>query len=68
MFLKEKSDGTLKGKGCADGGKQRSHYDQEDATSPTVALKSVLLTSVIDAKEGYHVSVGNIPGAYLSTE
>ena len=51
MFLKEKRDGTIKGRGCADGRKQREYTNKEDASSPTVAIESVFLTSVIDAHE-----------------
>ena len=28
MFLKEKNDKTIKGRGCVDGRKQRHHYDK----------------------------------------
>ena len=31
---------------------------KEDATSPTIALESVLLTAMIDAAEGWDVAVG----------
>ena len=51
MFLKQKQCGRIKGRGCADGRKQRVWTNKEDATSPTVSTEAVLLTSVIDAKE-----------------
>ena len=51
MFLKQKRCGRIKGRGCADGRKQRVWTNKEDATSPTVSTEAVLLTSVIDAKE-----------------
>jgi predicted transcriptional regulator len=38
MFLKEKRDGTIKGRTCADGRKQREGSTKSDATSPTLAL------------------------------
>ena len=68
MFIKEKRDGTVKGPACADGRKQRGLYDKEEATSPTVALESVLLTSVIDTNEGRDVVVVDIPGAFLQSD
>jgi hypothetical protein len=38
MFLKEKRDGSIKGRACADGRKQREGSTKSDAPSPTVAL------------------------------
>ena len=52
MFLKQKRNGTIKGRGCADGRKQRAYTTKEEASSPTVAIESVMLSCVIDAKEG----------------
>ena len=51
MFLNEKPNGIIKGCRCADGWKQCIWTRKEDASSPTVATESVLLTSVIEAKE-----------------
>jgi hypothetical protein len=45
MFLKKKRSGLIKGRGCADGRSQRLDIQKEEASSPTVALGSVLLTS-----------------------
>jgi len=39
--------------------------EKEDATSPTVSIKSVILTSIIDAKEHRDIAVADIPGAFL---
>jgi hypothetical protein len=41
MFLTRKRCGRVKGRGCADGRKQRAYTAREDAASPTVATKSV---------------------------
>ena len=49
MFPKQKRDGTIKGR---TGNKQRDFISKEDASSPTVATESVLLTCIIDAEEG----------------
>ena len=43
MFLKQKGCGCIKGRGCADGRKQRVWTNKEDATSPTVSTEAVLL-------------------------
>jgi hypothetical protein len=68
MFLKRKRCGKVKGRGCADGRKQRRYTAPEDATSPTVSLEAVLLTSMIDALEGREVAVVDFPGAFLQTD
>ena len=51
----------------AGGNKQRNHIDKTDATSPTAALESVLLTATIDAKEGRDVAIVDIPNAFVTT-
>ena len=51
----------------AGGNKQRGHIDKTDATSPTAALESVLLTSTIDTKEGRDMAIIDIPNAFVIT-
>ena len=51
----------------AGGNKQRGHIDKTDATSPTAALYSVLITSTIDAKEVRDVAIIDIPNAFVTT-
>jgi hypothetical protein len=68
MFLKEKCDGIVKGRTCADGWKQRKTAEPGAATPPTVSLEYVLVTSTIEAYEGREVAVVDILGAYLSTD
>jgi len=67
MFLKEKRSGQIKGRGCADGRPQRLWTKKEDSVSPTVALTSLFVTGVIDAKEERCVATVDIPGAFLQT-
>jgi hypothetical protein len=52
IFLKEKCDGVIKGHECADGRKQQEMANTGDATSPTVSLEAILITSTIDDFEG----------------
>jgi hypothetical protein len=66
MFLKEKRDGKTKGRTVADGNKHRGYISKEDASSPTVATESVLLTCIIDAEEGRDDAV-IIPNAFVQT-
>jgi hypothetical protein len=68
MFLKQKRNGTIKGRGCADGRKQREYTNKEDASSPTVAIESVMLSCVIDAMEGRDVATVDIPGAFMQAD
>jgi hypothetical protein len=68
LFLKEKRDGTIKGRMVAGGNKQRGTIDKKDASSPTVSLESVLLTSVVDAEERRDVATIDIPNAFIQTK
>ena len=68
MFLKQKRDGKIKARGCADGRKQQQHITKEEATSPTVAIESVFLTSCIDAMEGRDIAIVDIPGAFMHAD
>ena len=67
MFLKEKQDGSIKGRGVADGIQKREKIEPKDSTSPTVSTEAAMLTATIDAIEGRDVAVVDIPGAYLSS-
>ena len=67
VFLKQKKDHSIKGRMGIGGNKQRGNIDKTDATSPTAALESVLLTSTIDPKEGRDVAIIDIPNAFITT-
>ena len=68
MFLKQKRCGRIKGRGCADGRKQRVYKTKEETSAPTVAVESLFLSSVIDAKEGRDVATADIPGAFMQAD
>jgi hypothetical protein len=68
MYLKEKRDEQIKGRGCADGRKQRLWTDKCDSSSPTAALESLMITATINAYEGRDVAAVDIPGAFPQTE
>jgi hypothetical protein len=57
VFLKQKRDRKIKGRTVAGGNKHRDYISKEDASSPTVATESVLLSCIIDAKEERDVAV-----------
>ena len=68
IFLTQKRDGSAKARTCVDGRPQRLWMNKDEAASPTVLLESVLLTSVIDAKEKREVAVVDIPNGFVQTE
>ena len=68
MLLTEKRDGTIKGRKVADGSKQRTWMSKDEAASPTVALESLFLTAIIDAKENREVAIVDLPNAFIQTE
>jgi len=52
MFLKQKQkNGTINGRGCTDGRKQHDYTNKEDASSPTVAIESLMLSCVIATRK-----------------
>ena len=65
-LIKEKRDGRIKGRTCANGAKQRRFVKEGDNfSSPTVSLESIMTTLIIDAYEGRSTSIVDVPGAYL---
>ena len=67
MFLNETRTGEIKGRTVAGRNRQRYYISKEDASSPTVTTKYVLLTSIINVQEGRDVAVINIPNAFIQT-
>jgi len=43
MFIKEKRDGAVKARGCADGRPQWQYTEKGDASSPTVSLEAMMM-------------------------
>jgi len=68
MFLKEKRDGMIKGRGCADGRPQRQYTSKTEVSSPTVSLEALMLLCAIDSKEGRYTVVADIPRAFLHAD
>jgi hypothetical protein len=68
MLLKKIRNGRIKGCGCADSRKQRAYTAKEDASSPTVAIESVMLSCVIDAMEGRDVATIDIPVVFMQAD
>ena len=68
MFLRRKHCGKIKGRGCADGQKQRPNIMKEDSTAPMVGMEAIFLTTVIDTMEWRNVVVLDVPGAFMQAE
>jgi hypothetical protein len=67
-LIKEKRSGKIKGRTCADGRKQRAYMNPEDVYSPALKNESMMLSLAIDAKEGRHVAIADVEGAYLHAD
>jgi hypothetical protein len=68
MFLKRKRCGKVKGRGCADGRKQREWTEKSESSSPTISNNAVFLTAVVDALEGRDVAIADVPGAFMQVD
>ena len=68
MFLKMKRSGKIKGRGCADGRKQRIYKSKEETSSPTMSTEALFLTCIVDALECRDVATLDIPGAFMQAD
>jgi len=68
MFLKMKLNGEIKGRGCANGQKQRDYMSKEDTSfPPIVSTEALILSCMIDAMEDRDVAIADVLGAFLQT-
>ncbi len=67
VFVKKKHTGQIKAQKVTGGNKQRDFISKENASSPTVATESVLLTSLVDVQENRDVAIVDIPNAFIQT-
>ena len=65
MFVKKKHTVKIKARKVAGGNKQRDFISKENVSSPTIAMESVLLTSLVDAQENRDVAIVDIPNAFI---
>ena len=61
-------DESVPARTCVDRKPQRKWSDREEKSSPTVVATSILLTSMIEAKEGRDVSKTDVPKAFIQTD
>ena len=57
MFLKQKRDGSIKVRGCADVRPQHTYTSKYKSSLPTVYTEWLMMYCFIDAKEGYKVAM-----------
>ena len=67
-LIKEKRSGKLKGRTCANGRSQRAHYTKEETLSPTVSTDALILSLMINAKEGRDVATADVEGEYFHAD
>ena len=67
IFMKKKRIGDIKWRIVARGNKQQGYIEKGESSSPMVAIESVILTSIINAREERKVTVIDIPNAFIQT-
>jgi hypothetical protein len=67
IFLVEKRNGEVKARTCINGSTQREYMGRDEAASPTASTESIIITSVIDAKQRRDVMTADIPNAFVQT-
>ena len=68
-LIKEKRNGKLKGRACANGSRQKYFLNKNKSiASPTVSTEGMLGSFMIDAYEKREIGSFDIPGAYLHAE
>ena len=65
-LIKEKRNGDIKGRTCADGRKQRPLYSKGEMSSPTLSSESLLMLLCVDAIEERDTAFCDVAGAYLN--
>ena len=68
IYLKEKRNGDVKGRGCADGRSQILYTNKLDTASPTASLAGLIITFAIDAHEKRDLATVDITGAFLQNK
>ena len=64
----EKKNRILTAPTCANGSIQRNYIAKDDASSTTVSTDSVLLTSMIEARQKRDILTADVPNAFVQME
>jgi len=67
MFLKMKTDGEIKSRGCVDGRPQRVYKTKIETSSQTAAVETIFVIFSIAAKEKWNIATVDISGSFLQT-
>ena len=65
VFLVWKRYGNIKSGTVVNGSTQRSYIDREDEASPTAASDYIIITGVIEAKQGRDVMINDVPNDFV---
>ena len=68
QLIKEKKNGTIKGRTCVNGSRQRQYTPEDEASSPIVSIEGLYPTAAIDTAESRYVAICNIAGASLKAD
>ncbi|KAI2493500.1 Reverse transcriptase (RNA-dependent DNA polymerase) [Fragilaria crotonensis] len=69
LLIKEKQDGNLRGRTCADGRPQRRFYEMAQTTSPTVSNHALVISIIERGRiRGPDVEVGDIAGGRIKAD
>ena len=68
-LIKKKKDGSIKGRTCINGSKQKEYLSEDESVAaPTQSLDGFLVTCMLDAREKRSVITFDVPGAFLQPE
>ena len=68
IFLVEKHDGRVKARTCTNGSTQCAYVESDEAASPTAMTESILITTMINAKQNQDVMTADIPNAFVQID
>ena len=67
VFLVQNQSGNIKARTVTNDSMQRSYIDRDNAESPTAASNAIIITGVIEAKQGIDVMINDVPNDFLQT-
>ena len=67
IFVEQKRSGSDKARLVVNEAQQRGHVNKEKTSSPAAFTESIILTSIVDAKERQDVATVDIPNAFSLT-
>ena len=67
IFLIQNQSGKIKARTVANCSTQRAYIHHDDTASPTAANDAIIITGVIEAKQGRDVMINNVPNTFVQT-